>query len=282
MNIAVKAGPGWQARLDLDYGLRGKKTRLVNKRQLGPLTLQRPFYPEGDTCHSYLLHPPGGVVAGDSLQINVRAGPGAHCLLTTPGATKFYRAAIDKMASQTQHIAVATGAIMEWLPQQNIFFPGARATLSTRIDVESGGKFIGWEIHCLGRPANDEKFSRGTVLSNTHVSISGELRLVESLNIPSEEALIASVGMRGLAMQASFIAGPCTVEHRDTLENILQAIPGGDYPYPIGLTLVDEILVVRALGEQTEPLMRIFTLLWSALRQQWLARSPCVPRIWAT
>ena len=281
MNEAV-IQRGWQARLDLDYGLRGSKTRLVKKRQSGPLTVQRSFYPEGDTCHNYILHPPGGVVGGDSLQINVTALAKANALLTTPGATKFYRSAAEQVGSQSQHITVSDGAVMEWLPQQNIFFPGANVALDTCIDVSPGGKFVGWEMHCFGRPANNETFSYGAVRSRTQVKVGGELRLLEQLKSDGDEMLIASTGLRGMAMLGSFIAAPCTAAQRDALEQILQASTGVDYPYPIGLTLVDEVLIVRALGQQTEPMLEVFTRLWIALRQQWLERSPCIPRIWAT
>ena len=82
---------GWKAELTLGFTDRGDKTVVGHKTQLGPLAIQRPLYPEGDVCHTYLLHPPGGVVGGDELLIKATAYPGAHALVTTPGATKFYR-----------------------------------------------------------------------------------------------------------------------------------------------------------------------------------------------
>ena len=115
---------GWHADLRLDYQLKGEKTCLVKKSQKGPLTVQRPFYPEGDICHSYILHPPGGVVGGDILDIEINADTSAHCLITTPGATKFYRSKNDLESIQTLHISIKKNAIVEWLPQQNIFFTG--------------------------------------------------------------------------------------------------------------------------------------------------------------
>ncbi|MEH6516049.1 MAG: urease accessory protein UreD [Halioglobus sp.] len=273
---------GWQAQLDLAYGMRGEKTCLINKQQRGPLTLQRSFYPEGEVCHNYILHPPGGVVGGDSLEINVDAQSGAHALLTTPGAAKFYRSRDKLEATQYQNFAVANGAVLEWLPQQNIFFPGANIKLATRIDIASGGKFAGWEMHCFGRPANDEQFTFGTLHSRTEVRLAGELRMLEQLNTIADETLLSATGLRGMAMQGCFIAAPCTEQERDLLAQVLHGRNGTDYPHPIGLTLVDEILVVRALGDQAEPMHNIFSKLWSTLRGQWLDRSPCVPRIWAT
>jgi len=276
------ASAGWEARLELHYAPRGGRTRLVSKHQYGPLTLQRPFYPEGGPCHSYILHPPGGVAGNDSLQVQVDAQTGAHCLLTTPGATKFYRSADQCRATVSQQIRAGNDAVVEWLPQQNIFFPGANAAVSTVVEIAPGGKYLGWEINCLGRPANGEPFCRGAVRSTTRVYLDGELRLNEQLHIGSEQALHAATGMRGLPMQGSFIAAPCSEEHKSALEQILQSNPGHEYGHPVGLTLVDEVLVVRALGEQTEPLLRLLTLLWGTLRQMWLQKAPCPPRIWST
>jgi urease accessory protein len=205
--------------------------------------------------------------------------------LTNPGATKFYRAMAQQRASVSQRIDVSARSIVEWLPQQNIHFPGANVDMSTTIDIAHDGKYIGWEINCLGRPANGETFSCGRLHSTTHVRIGGELRLAEQLHVSNEQALSAATGMRGLAMQGCMIAAPCSEAQRAVLEQILQSqqqATGREYPYPIGLTLVDEILVVRALGEQTEPLQHLFTRLWAVLRQQWLDKPACIPRIWST
>lgn len=281
MNEALTPS-GWQARLDLDYAYRGNKTRLINKRQSGPLTVQRSFYPEGSVCHNYILHPPGGVVGGDSLHINVKAEPGAHSVLTTPGATKFYRSRAGHIGRQTQTISVAGDAIVEWLPQHNIFFPGANVALCTTIDITPGGKYIGWEMHCFGLPSNDEVFSHGTVRSKTAVTVDGQLRLVEHLNSNANETLNAATGLRGMSIHGSMIAAPCNDAHRDVLEQILQSQVGKAYPHAIGLTLVDEVLIVRATGDQTETMQVLFTHLWTELRAQWLEQGPCLPRIWAT
>mgnify|MGYP003709246943 CR=1 FL=1 len=60
----------WPAELELWFALSAGKTRLVRRRHLGPLVVQRPFHPEKDgTCHVYLLHPPGGVAGGDRLDL---------------------------------------------------------------------------------------------------------------------------------------------------------------------------------------------------------------------
>jgi urease accessory protein len=116
---------GWQATLDLHFQHRGGKTVLTSARHVGPLTVQRPFYPEDDTCHLYLLHPPGGIVGGDELTIRAALDSGCHTLITMPGASKFYRSS-GAQAHLHQRLTLAERSTLEWLPQDAIFFPGAR------------------------------------------------------------------------------------------------------------------------------------------------------------
>ena len=119
---APQPAQGWPAELHLGFARDAARTALVERRHLGPLRVQRPFYPEGEgVCHVYLLHPPGGLVAGDDLQVSARVEPGAHALLTTPAAAKLYRSrAASGPARQVQRFEVQGDGILEWLPQESI------------------------------------------------------------------------------------------------------------------------------------------------------------------
>ncbi len=76
----------WHARLQLDYSLEAGRS-VARFRHDGPLRILQSLYPEGDaTCHNVLVHPPGGLVGGDTLAIDITVGPGAHGLITTPNA----------------------------------------------------------------------------------------------------------------------------------------------------------------------------------------------------
>jgi urease accessory protein len=50
----------------------------------------------------------------------------------------------------------------------------------------------------------------------------------------------------------------------------------------LGVTLVDEVLVCRALAAQAEPIKRAFIESWKTLRPLLLDRPAVPPRIWAT
>ena len=142
---------GWLARLHLELEHSGIRTTVKRAIHHGPLRVQRAFYPESDgTCHLLILHPPGGVVGGDVLDLCLEVHESGSCLVTTPGATKLYRC--DGRSSRiSTAIHVASGSRCEWLPQEMIVFNGARTRVRTEVHLDDGASFIGWEVNpsCL-------------------------------------------------------------------------------------------------------------------------------------
>jgi urease accessory protein len=267
---------GWRAELHLGFRAGAQRTVLAERRRLGPLAVQRPFYPEGEVCHVYLLHPPGGVVGGDALTIDVRVGRAAKALVTTPGATKFYRSAGDA-ACQMQHILVEDGACLEWLPQENIFFPGAEVEMQTRVELRGDARLVLWEIQCLGRPVIAEGFDSGHLDSRLSISRDGLPLVLERLRVSADNRARLSL-MAGLAVGGTLLISHADGQDVETCRDLLLAT-GGDYS---GATLLDDILVIRYLGNSTERARRLFTSIWHGLRPRVLGRAPSVPRIWAT
>ena len=117
------ANKNWRAHLVLKFSGRDDKTIVSHRQYQGPLVIQKPFYPEDDVCHVYLLHPPGGVVGGDQLTLDVEVNREGHALITTPAAGKFYRSA-GSLAQLKQTLVVKAKSTLEWLPQETILFSG--------------------------------------------------------------------------------------------------------------------------------------------------------------
>ena len=61
----------WCAKLNIDLVLRARQTVVSNVLHDGPLRIQKSFLQPDGSCHVYLLHPPGGMVGGDQLSINI-------------------------------------------------------------------------------------------------------------------------------------------------------------------------------------------------------------------
>ncbi|MCF6190901.1 MAG: urease accessory protein UreD [Cocleimonas sp.] len=276
---------GWKAELNLSFEKAGNKIVLAKRSQSGPLTVQRPFYPEDDVCHLYILHPPGGVVGGDELHINADLKNKASVLITTPGATKFYRSKNlkdgGKLAYQIQTLKVADGCALEWFPQENIFFDETHTHLSTRVELEKSARFMGWEINCYGRPASKELFESGKVMTHLEIYRDGAPLLLDRLLIEDVDALQSPASMNGYPCFGTFIATHVT---QDLLEKARASVEKftEQEQQQLGLTLMDDLLIVRCLGQHAEQVSTTLKTVWSALRPNVMKRSICLPRIWAT
>ena len=268
---------GWAASLRLGFEYSGERTVLRHRNQRGPLAVQRTFHPEGDVCHLYLLHPPGGVVGGDLLEIEANTAENSCALITTPGATKFYRSA-GALALQQQILNIAGGASLEWFPQENIFFPGANIRLSTEVNLDESGHYIGWEINSLGRPTIDERFEAGMIDLRLRINRNRKPLFIDRLVITDVESQQGAATLRNYPAVATLVA---TGADKTVLESVRDSVTCSS-DEELGFTLVDDLLIARYLGNSTESARNLFIRTWQVVRPLLLEREPEKPRIWAT
>lgn len=272
----MTSSSSWHARLELGFSRSGSRTVLARRRHVGPLIVQRPFYPEGGICHVYLVHPPGGIVGGDALELQVQVDPAAHALLTTPAATRFYRAGPHPRATLTQRLHVQDAAL-EWLPQETIVFDGARAHGTTCVQLQGDARFIGWEITCLGRPASGEHFATGELRQDFLLYRGDRPLLLDRLRLQGDSAALqAPWGLQGAQAMGTLLMYPATGVDLAPL----RALTSPDARH--ALSIVDDVLVCRALAGQAESVKRLFTAIWQQLRPALLGSDGVAPRIWAT
>ena len=265
---------GWKAELHLGFTRRGAKTLLTQRKHKGPLTVQRPFYPEGGICHVYVLHPPGGIVGGDQLQINVHAAVGTEALITTPAAGKFYRCE-QQLAHQSVSLKIEQGAVLEWLPQETIIYEGARLQSHVNIELVTNARFIGWEIIALGRPAADEGFECGEALLNWRIFRNAKPIYLETMRLDAE-AFIARWGLNRRSTCGTLFACSASTANLQTVRELIGDQPGR------GVTLIDDLLICRASDNTTEPVRNFFESVRAVLRSDIVQRENYAPRIWAT
>jgi urease accessory protein len=276
---------GWQARLDLTFERRGTRTVLTRRRHEGPLSVQKPFYPEvevdaghhrGAPCHVFLIHPPGGVASGDRLELDVSLQPRSHALLTTPAAGKFYRRGPAGEAWMSQALNI-DGGVLEWLPQENIFYPNSAVQLRTVVRLKAASCFMGWEIGCLGLPACGRSLEAGRLRLGFELWNDGRPVLLERLKVDGA-GLGARWGMAGHAAFGTAIFFPATQAVLDGANAALSRTSD----LTIACTLVDEVLICRAIGPRADHLRGAFVELWRTLRPLLLGREAVSPRIWST
>lgn len=275
--------PRWPARLALSY-VAGPGRTLVHRRHTGPLLVQRPFYPEPDgTCHSYVLHPPGGVAGGDSLELAVTVAAGARCLLTAPGATRFYRAP-DAVSRQRIEVRVAAGGVCEYLPMETIVFDGANARVETEVHLSGDATFVGWDIVSLGRPAAGERFTTGSFHQRATILRDGRPIWFERLALDPDLAgggagLAAAHGLGGQPVFGTLVyAGPLPQDAVETLRATLAPAATGTAV----ISQLRDVVVCRYAGPKVASARAVFAAAWTALRRFGQGKPAVAPRIWAT
>jgi len=271
---------GWKAKLQLKFIEENNKTILKHRSHQGPLQIQKVFYPETNgACHVYILHPPGGVVGGDSFDIQVQVDSNAKVLVTTPAAGKFYRSSGNE-AFQQQTITVADHGVLEWFPAENIFFRGAKANLRTRIDLSRESHFIGWDILCLGRPTIGEVFSQGHLTQKVDIFLNGRPVCLERLMVRENDAILdAKWGLGGKPVVGSFF---CFSSRKDIVDLLRQSISLSENDDLFSITLLDGIILCRYLGNSVERVKRNFIKFWQILRLALRNHEAVAPRIWNT
>ena len=273
MDLAEPIAASWKAHLALGFERIKQKTVLSSKRFDGPLVVQKPLYPEGEeVCHAIVVHPPAGIAGGDELVLQSSISSGGNVLMTTPGAGKWYRSA-GPWASQKLRFEVEGS--LEWLPQETIVFDGALARMDCEVNLGAEGRYLGWEVLCLGRTGSGEVFGRGKVFTRSSVSREQKPVFHEQGIIDAGGRLMNSpAGLDGRTVCATMVAAAPDIG-RGTVA-ACREVEG------VAVTLLPGVLVARHLGDSSEQAKRRFVDLWKILRPAILGRTAVEPRIWRT
>ncbi len=271
----------WEGRLCLGFERRQSKTCLSSQYVSMPLAFQKVLYPEGERiCHGVILHPPGGFAKDDQLIIHVELGQGAEVLLTSPGASKFYKSSL--VSRQEIFLMVSEGAHLEWLPQESIIFDGARMHSSLRVELAPGSTWSGWDIWRFGRSGAGERFSDGHWRSAAEVWRLGRPLWIDHQELAGGSYLLDSpFGLHGQTVLGTFTwLGMAILP--DLLDvcrrNGTAAIGKANW----GISRLEEGLVVRYRGASSAQARKLFVAIWNILRESLRQCPPCLPRVWNT
>ncbi len=272
-----------QARLSLKFAEFDGTTRLVSRDHYGPLLVQKPLYPEGrKVCHAVIIHPPGGVVGGDQLEISAHIGALAHAQITTPGATKWYKAN-GHVSHQKIRINVDKNASLEWAPQETIFYNHADVHIDHQVKLEEDAIYVGCEILCFGRTASGETFNQGQIKQRTSIQRNDKLIWLEQIRLQGESATMnGPLALAGKTVCATLMLTGKTLPQplidlaREDAEKI--ANKAGQ----IGISQLKSIVVARYLGDSSEIARHIMLHVWGLFRPELLGRDAIVPRMWNT
>jgi urease accessory protein len=111
-----------------------------------------------DIASVILASPSGGILQGDRLSIDLAVGSGAALRVGTQSATRLYRSP-DAEACQEVRLEVASGGLLEYLPEPIIPFAGSCFRSETVGVVATDATLVLWEVVGAGR------VSRGEILA---------------------------------------------------------------------------------------------------------------------
>ncbi|GAA4334920.1 urease accessory protein UreD [Variovorax defluvii] len=273
----------WNARLALDYRLEGGRS-VARFRHEGPLRILQSLYPEGDAvCHNVLVHPPGGLVGGDVLDIRAHAAPGSHGLITTPGASRFYRSE-GELAAQHTTLQLEADARLEWLPLEAICYSGCRAGNRLTLELAEGAELIGWDVTALGLPGAGKPFEHGVL--QQHLEMPGAWLERGRIAAADRRLLDGPLGLAGhrcLATMFFATGAPIARARREVALECARALAeahalhdsaGATSPHP-------RVVVLRVLAPLVEPAMQLLRQVWQAWRAELWRMTGQPPRIWS-
>ncbi len=273
----------WRADLKLDYTLESQRT-VARYLHQGPLRILQSLYPEGNQiCHNVLVHPPGGLVGGDTLDIQVNVAEGAHALVSTPSATRFYKSG-GQAALQQVTVTLAPGARLEWLPLEAIAYNDCEATNRAIFNLAPTAELMAWDVTALGLPSSDMAFTKGHF--QQHLEIPGVWLERGNLRGDDTRWLNSPLGLAGQKCLASLVfASGHNIEPQraaQALEAAREVLEAHPLRLQAGITCAHpQVIVLRVMSPLVEPSMDLLKHVWAAWRHTLWALPSTPPRIWS-
>ncbi|UJW79512.1 urease accessory protein UreD [Hydrogenophaga sp. SL48] len=272
----------WHAHLNLDYRRDASRT-VLRHDHTGPLRIFKSLYPEGDAiCHNVIIHPPGGLVGGDVLDVKVHVGSGAHGLISTPGATRFY-ASDGPPTTQQVALTLDAGARLEWLPLEAIAYPGCQAHNTLTATLADGAELLAWDVTALGLPTAGQPFVEGRFCQR--LELPGLWLEQARIDAADTRLLESPLGLGGQRCMGTLLLACGHPLGRARQEALLEAVRATIAGWPAGVQAAatcpnPQMLVLRAMAPLVEPLMLGLQQAWAALRTAAWGVAATPPRIW--
>ena len=321
--------------LHFDCASNTAKTRLYHRAHTGALMVQRALYPEPDStdnsqagiCHIYVLYPPAGIADDDRLTLEFNLYSNSHAVITTPGAGKWYgqrkslrssrlsdsskfnngtqsahsntsNDCFNDVVSAEQHINARLDdhAILEWLPQESIYYDHSISTANNRFYLAKTASLLTWDIAVFGRQAYQETFANGHYANRLEIWRESDLLVSECTSQQANTRWFTSpLGLNNQHVHGSFWAIPSTEVIAPELQN--NPLKLGQYldttiteirhlidtqSLPIYCTHNFQGINCRYLGADVRACFEAFYQIRELIRSKWYALEPHRPRIWDT
>ena len=243
--ISLERGTGW-LHLRFKVGADGA-TRLGHLDQHAPARALFPLAEPGMPPEAVLITTSGGIADGDRIDLTCLAEARSQVRVAAQAAEKIYRARGETPARVATQLTVASGARLDWLPQETILFDGARLDRRISVDVASDAWLTMSDMVVFGRIAREEKFRRGLFADRWTLRQDGAPIWIDATRLegPKLALLDHRYGYDG-AESAGLWIGQGSRANVDLRDVLREALAGAGCR--AGVTLLDGVVIVRFLG----------------------------------
>lgn len=204
----------------------------------------------------------------------------------------------NNTVSAEQHIDARLDdhAILEWLPQENIYYDHSVSNANNRFYLSKTASLLTWDIAVFGRQAYQETFANGHYANRLEIWRDGDLLVSEHTAQQANTRWFTSpLGLNHQHIHGSFWAIPSTDVIAPNLQN--NPLKLGQYldatiteirslidqqSLPIQCTHNYQGINCRYLGADVHACFEAFYQVRELIRPRWYALEPHRPRIWDT
>lgn len=172
------------------------RTFLRKQSFRAPIHLSKPHW-DGNYLIINVVNPTAGLFADDHVETRVRVCAGARVVLTTPSATRVFRAKHSMQRAEiVQTIVVENGGRLDFCPDILIAHGGARYSQATRIEVHPGGELFFTEMLAPGRTASGEVFAYEQLDFSTDLIVGSQVAVREKYRLGATSEGLQSMRRR--------------------------------------------------------------------------------------
>jgi urease accessory protein len=273
--------------LHLGFARRGKRTILADLDYRIPYRAQRALYCDDampDLAHIFLITTTGCLLQGDRMALDIALGQGARAHVTSQSATKIHSMDAN-YAAQTQTLALAEGAYLEFLPDPIIPHRRARFVSDTQISVAPSATLLYAEIIQPGRKHHHPEECFGAAVLSMGLEVrrpGGDILFTEKLLVEPQRHAMRQTGVMG---PFDVFGNVLVCTPRQTAERIWQRT-SAEVDLASGLAFGacrlpnDAGLIFKVLGRETTSVKSKVREFWSIVREEVTAARLPPPFLW--
>ncbi len=163
-------------------------------RSAAPLFVLEPWIDDHGSAVLMLLNPSGGLAGADHMRCEVELGCGAHACLTTPSATRVYRARQAPTVVETT-IRLEARSILEYVPDHLILHAGAALHQSLQIELGPASRAFIYDAFSAGRIARGECWQFRELANDVSVLSGNQPLFISRQRLRPAERLPAAPGV---------------------------------------------------------------------------------------